>query len=187
MFCFTVGAALFAKSCIVYNPIVYFLAVRRFRRDAKFVIFRCVGQQVEEERDSTYMGNGQTLSMATQNEMVINRYQKYQRQDKKQRVIDSNNGSLKSLLKSDLEKQGGMNGNGSQTPESSKTSPKCKTFAFMVNGSRYSLQDGDLNERPNQGKTNPVLVWSNFKEHLINSENQKCNVGDLKFFFSSCL
>ena len=156
---FTVGAALFAKSCIVYNPIVYFLAVRRFRRDAKFVIFRCLGQQVEEERDSTFMGNGQTLSMATQNEIVINRYHlKYQKQDKKQRVIDSNNGSLKSLLKSDLEKGGGMNGNGSPTPESSKKSPKCKTFALMVNGSGYSLQDSDLNDRPNQGKTNPVLV-----------------------------
>ena len=159
VFWFTVGAALFAKSCIVYNPIVYFLAVRRFRRDAKFVIFRCLGQPVEEERDSTYIGNGQTISMATQNETVINRYHlKYQRQDSKQRVTDSVNGSLKSLLKSDLEKGGRMNGNGSPIPESSKSSPKCKTYAFTANGSRCSLQDGDLDDKPNNGKTNPVLV-----------------------------
>ena len=114
---------------------------------------------MEEERDSTYIGNGQTITMATQNEMVINRYHlKYQRQDSKQRVIDSINGSLKSLLKSDLEKGGRMNGNGTTAPESSKSSPKCKTYAFTANGSRCSLQDGDLDDKPNNGKTNPVLV-----------------------------
>ncbi len=52
------GAALFAKSCIVYNPLVYFLAVQRFRKDVMKILLDCCGIKNQvTELDSTVQTN----------------------------------------------------------------------------------------------------------------------------------
>ncbi len=52
------GAALFAKSCIVYNPLVYFLAVQRFRKDVMKILLDCLGIKNQvTELDSTVQTN----------------------------------------------------------------------------------------------------------------------------------
>ncbi len=55
--CF-LGVALFAKSCIVYNPLVYFLAVQRFRKDVINVVLDCCGIKNQiNELDTTAQTN----------------------------------------------------------------------------------------------------------------------------------
>ena len=48
-----VAAPFFAKSSTLYNPLVYFLAVKRFRADTKKILRRCVYGYTRD--DAAYM------------------------------------------------------------------------------------------------------------------------------------
>ena len=131
----------------MYNPIVYFLAVRRFRQDAKHALFQCIGQTREKE-DSSGIGNGQTFTlMTTQSTPVSIRSQlKYERQDSKLEVTNSKSGSLKSLLRTGIQTGRKTDKSKCPTPNVGGKYNNGKEYVLIIDRDRNLVKEVDPEE-----------------------------------------